>query len=322
MGKGDGVDDIRFGIALWSQTSTWRDLLDAARLVDQLGYASLWTNDHLLAEVGPPDQPKYEAWTTLAAWASVTERALLGHWVGANTFRNPGLVAKMATTVDHASIGRCVVGLGAGWFELEHRTFGIDYGRSAGERLDWLDESAGILRRLFAGETITHAGPHNHYQIEDLRLYPPPVRGKLPIMIGGSGEQKTLRTVAKYADMWDLGETPDPAIGRRKLAVLAEHCAAVGRDISEIELVVSPTVYIRDDAREARRVRDAALVHNGATPDPASSPWVGPPELVAERMRPWLELGYRHFIVDLTAPYDRETIERWIGEVKPLLMGM
>jgi alkanesulfonate monooxygenase SsuD/methylene tetrahydromethanopterin reductase-like flavin-dependent oxidoreductase (luciferase family) len=314
------VDDIRFGIALWSQTSTWRDMLAAARLVDHLGYASLWTNDHLLSEVGPPDQPKYEAWTTLAAWASVTERALLGHWVGANTFRNPGLVAKMATTVDHASDGRCVVGLGAGWFELEHRAFGIDYGRSAGERLDWLDESAGILRQLFAGETITHAGPH--YQIDNLRLYPPPVRGKLPIMIGGSGEKKTLRTVAKYADMWDLGETPDPAIGRRKLDVLAEHCVVVGRDIGEIELVVSPTVYIRDDAREARRVRDAALVHNGATPDPASSPWVGPPELVAERMRPWLELGYRHFIVDLPAPYDRETIERWIGEVKPLLTGI
>jgi alkanesulfonate monooxygenase SsuD/methylene tetrahydromethanopterin reductase-like flavin-dependent oxidoreductase (luciferase family) len=318
--KGGSVAEIRFGIALWSQTTTWDDYLAAARLVDQLGYDSLWTNDHLLSEVGPPDQPKFEAWTALAAWASVTERALLGHWVGANTFRNPALVAKMATTVDHASHGRCVVALGGGWFELEHTAFGIPFGRGAGERLDWLDEAAGLLRRLFAGETVTHDGPH--YHVHDLRLYPPPARGKLPLMIGGSGEKKTLRTVAKYADMWDLGESPDPAIGRRKLEVLAEHCAAVGRDVAEIERIVSPTVYIRDEVADARRARDAALAHNGEQPNPASDPWVGPPELIAERMRPWLEMGYRHFIVDLPAPYDRETIERWRGEVMPLLAGL
>lgn len=197
--------DIRCGMALWSPATTWDDDIAAARLVDELDYDSRWTNDHLLSEVGPTDQPTVEDWTTLAAWASVTERATLGHWVGANTFRNPALAAKLATTVDHASRGRCVVGIGSGWFAAEQAAFGVEFGRGPGERLDWLDESVGIPRRLFAGETVTHDGPR--YRVEGLTLYPPPVRGKPPIMIGGSGEQKTLRTVANYADMWDLGET-------------------------------------------------------------------------------------------------------------------
>jgi alkanesulfonate monooxygenase SsuD/methylene tetrahydromethanopterin reductase-like flavin-dependent oxidoreductase (luciferase family) len=313
-----GVSSIRFGIALWSQATTWDDYLDAARLVDRLGYDTLWTNDHLLSEVGPPGQVKFEAWTTLAAWATATTHSQLGHWVGCNTFRNPALVAKMAVTVDHASHGRAILGIGGGWFELEHAAFGIDFGRGDGQRLDWLDEAMGIVRRLFNGETVTHNGPR--YRVQDLTLYPPPVRGTLPIMIGGAGERKTLRTVAKYADMWDVGITPDVDVVRRKLEVLAAHCAAVGRDLAAIERVISPTVYIRDDVRAARRAYEAALRHNGDEPDPASDPWIGPPEVVAERMRPYVELGFRHFIVDLPAPFDRETIERWIGEVRPLLV--
>ena len=126
---------IRFGIALWSQQTTWQAYLDAAKLVDRLGYDTLWTNDHLISEVGPPDQPKFEAWTTLAAWATATTSSRLGHWVGTNSLRNPALVAKMATTVDHASGGRAILGLGASWFEREHRAFGVDFGRGAGERL-------------------------------------------------------------------------------------------------------------------------------------------------------------------------------------------
>jgi alkanesulfonate monooxygenase SsuD/methylene tetrahydromethanopterin reductase-like flavin-dependent oxidoreductase (luciferase family) len=309
----------KFGIALWAQAATWQELLDAALLVDRLGYDTLWTSDHLLAEVGTPDQTKFEAWTTLAAWAAVTQHAGLGHWVGCNTFRNPGLVAKMAVTVDHASAGRAILGLGAGWFELEHDAFGFEFGRSPGQRLDWLDESVGILRRLFDGETVTHAGPR--YQIDGLRMYPPPLRGTLPIMIGGSGEKKTLRTVAKYADMWDIGESPDIEVAKRKLKVLATHCEAVGRDMATIERVISPTVYIRDDERAARAAFEAALRNNRSEPDPNTRPWLGPPEAIAEQMRPFIDLGFQHFITDLPSPFDRETIERWAGEVRPLLQG-
>lgn len=310
---------VKFGIALWAQASRWADLQAAAELVDHLGYDSLWTSDHLLAEVGDPTQVKYEAWTTLAAWAGVTHRAMLGHWVGANTFRNPALVAKMAVTLDHASNGRAILGIGAGWFAPEHEAFGIDFGGGAGQRLDWLDEAMRIVRPLFNGETVTHEGPR--YRVRDLRMFPPPVRGTLPIMIGGAGEKKTLRTVAKYADMWDTSTSPAVEPTRRKLEVLQRHCDAVGRDIAEIELCVSPSVYIRNDRAAARAAYDAALVHNRSVPDPAADPWVGPPEAIAERMQPFIDLGFRHFIVDLPSPYDRETIERWIGEVKPLVSG-
>jgi alkanesulfonate monooxygenase SsuD/methylene tetrahydromethanopterin reductase-like flavin-dependent oxidoreductase (luciferase family) len=310
---------IRLGVALWSQTASWRDFLDAARLVDQLGYDTLLTNDHLLSEVGPPNQIKFEAWTTLAAWSTVTQHALLGHWVGCNTFRNPALVAKMATTVDHASDGRVIVGIGSGWFELEHETFGIEFGSGAGERLDWLDESVEILHRLFAGERVTHDGPH--YSVKELQLYPPPVRGTIPIMIGGSGEKKTLRSVAKWADMWDIGISPDVEQVQRKLDVLARHCAAVGRHMTRIERLMSPTIYIRDDVREARAAYEAALRLNGEEPSADANPWIGPPEAIAERMRPFIDLGFHHFTPDLPAPYDRETIERLIGEVKPLVDG-
>jgi alkanesulfonate monooxygenase SsuD/methylene tetrahydromethanopterin reductase-like flavin-dependent oxidoreductase (luciferase family) len=225
----------------------------------------------------------------------------------------------MAITLDHASNGRAILGIGGGWFALEHEAFGIDFGKGDGQRLDWLDEAMSVVRPLFNGRTVTHDGPH--YRVKDLTMYPPPVRGTLPIMIGGSGEKKTLRTVAKYADMWDVGISPDVDQVRHKLEVLQRHCEAVGRDINEIEKIISPSVYIRDEPAAARAAYDAALRNNRSEPDPHANPWVGPPEVVAERMRPFIDLGFRHFIVDLPSPYDRETIERWVGEVKPLLKG-
>lgn len=315
------MEGIRYGIALWSQTTNWQDYLAAAQLVDRLGYDLLLTNDHLLSEVGPDDQVKFEAWTTLAAWASVTSHAMLGHWVLGNSLRNPAIVAKMATTVDHASNGRVFLGIGAGWFLREHAAFGIDAGRGINERLDWFAEALSFVRPLLRGETVTHAGPR--YRVENLRMIPAPVRGTMPIMIGASGEKKSLRLVAQYADWWDIAITPDPAVARHKIAVLEEHCAAVGRDPREIDRLISPQIVIRDDPAEARRVWEAARRRNGADPasDAEARPWLGPPELIAEHMRPLVELGIRGFIAHFPAPFDRETIERWIGEVKPLLAG-
>lgn len=315
------MPDIQLGIALWSQSASWQEFQAAAQLVDRLGYDLLLTNDHLLSEVGPDDQIKFEAWTTLAAWATVTSHAKLAHWVGGNSLRNPAVVAKMATTVDHASNGRVILGIGSGWFEREHAAYGIEFGGGAGERLDWLDEAVGLMRQLFAGETVTHGGEGTglHYRTEELLLVPRPVHGTIPIMIGGAGEKKTLRIVARYADIWDAAVTPKVEPVKRKIDILAGHCDAVGRDISQIVMGVSPTIYIRDDVAEARRVWDAALHHNGAEPGEDADPWIGPPEAIAERMHPLIELGITQFTPDMPAPYDHETIERWIGEVRPLL---
>src|SRR5712691_4576060 len=198
---------MRLGVLLSSQAATWSELLDAAKRVDRLGYDHLWLWDHLLAVFGDPQQPVFEGWTTLAAWAVTTGRVRLGLMVSANTFRNPVLVAKMATTIDHASRGRAILGLGAAWFEPEHRAFGIDFGRSPGERLGWLDDAAGIVRDLLDGKDVTlHS---KKYTLERARIAPLPLQARLPVMIGGSGERKTLRIVARYADMWNAAGSPE-----------------------------------------------------------------------------------------------------------------
>src|SRR5918995_5045136 len=173
------MSDVRLGVLLWSQATDWPSFERAAIRVDELGYESLWTWDHLYAIFGDPFQPIFEGYTTLAAWSKVTTNVKLGLLVGANTFRNPGVVAKMLTTIDHASDGRAIAGLGGAWMEPEHRATGIDFGSGFGERLDWLEESTAAVRHLFAGERVS-SEPGGRYAFDDLALLPPPIQARLP----------------------------------------------------------------------------------------------------------------------------------------------
>ena len=150
--------DLRLGLNLWSQASDWPSFLGAARRADELGYDHIWTWDHVQAIFGDPDQPILEGYTALAAIAQATARARLGLFVGANTFRNPGLVAKAIATIDHISDGRAIMGLGGAWFGHEHQSFGIDFGSGFGQRLDWLAESVPIVRDLLDGQEVTSTG--------------------------------------------------------------------------------------------------------------------------------------------------------------------
>ena len=310
---------MRLGVLPWGQATDWPALESAARRLDELGYDHIWAWDHLHAIFGDPDQPFFEGWMTLAGWAKVTRRARLGLLVGANTFRNPGLVAKMATTLDHISDGRAVLGLGGAWFEHEHVAHGIEFGSGFGQRLDWLHEAVGAIRTVLDGGEVT-SPEGGQYRFRSLRQLPLPIQKRLPIMIGGSGEKKTLRTVAMYADKWNAMGTIETL--RHKLDVLRQHCAAVGRDIAEIELTVGCKPVIRDTEAEARRVWEAQMAHN-RTPlaDVLDDPtfWVDTPEGIAERMRARRELGFDTFIAEMAAPHDVETMERWIGEVKPMV---
>jgi alkanesulfonate monooxygenase SsuD/methylene tetrahydromethanopterin reductase-like flavin-dependent oxidoreductase (luciferase family) len=309
---------LRLGLGFQLEDTAWGPLLDTVRLADRLGYDSLWGADHLYAS--PPELPIFEAWTTLGAWASVTQRATLGLIVGANTLRSPALVAKSVATLDHASAGRAVLGLGAAWYAEEHEAAGIAFGSGFGERLDWLDESVGILRALLAGERVTHDGPH--YHTRDLALSPLPVQRRLSILIGGTGEKKTLRTVARYADMWHITGRPNLARLAHLEEVPSAHAEAVGRDTTTIERIISPLVFIRDDPGDARRDFEASLTPGQAADDEffnEADRRLGPPELVAERLQPFVDAGYRHFVADVYPPFDEETIERLVGEVKPLL---
>ena len=314
------MSDVKPGILLWSQAAAWDEMLDAAKLVDRLGYAHLWTWDHVYAIFGDPYQPIFEGWSLLNAWARETEQTRLGLLVGANTFRNPGIVAKTVATLDHASGGRAILGIGGAWMEPEHTAHGIDFGSGFGQRLDWLDESVGAMRRMLDGETVT-SEPGGHYAFADVRHSPLPVQKHLPIMIGGSGEKKTLRTVARSADMWNAMGSIEKMT--HKIDVLRGHCDAVGRDIADIEFTLGVKLTIRDSEAEADRVWKAAMANN-RTPlaDVADDDtfWNGTVEQIADRMRPYVDLGFRTVISEQPAPYDTETLERFVGEVVPLLL--
>jgi alkanesulfonate monooxygenase SsuD/methylene tetrahydromethanopterin reductase-like flavin-dependent oxidoreductase (luciferase family) len=219
----------------------------------------------------------------------------------------------MVTTLDHVSGGRAYLGLGGAWFETEHTAFGIDFGSGFGERLDWLDEAAELIRGMVRGEEPTARGPR--YRAQQVRNDPPPLQPRLPLLIGGSGERKTLRTVARFADAWNTAGDPERV--RHKDAVLRRWCEEVGRDESEIErTLMGGQVVVRSSVEEAERVAREIGAGNGGYPGPDL---VGPPETVAERLAAQVELGFRHVIFHVPAPYDRETLERLVGEVGPLL---
>jgi alkanesulfonate monooxygenase SsuD/methylene tetrahydromethanopterin reductase-like flavin-dependent oxidoreductase (luciferase family) len=277
------------------------------------------TWDHLYAIFGDPHQPILEGYAALAAWAMATERTRLGLFVGANTFRNPGLVAKATTTIDHVSGGRAILGLGGAWFEREHRAYGIEFGSDFGQRLDWLAEAVPAVRALLDGEEVTSA-PGGRYAFERLRLAPPPLQARLPIMIGGSGERKTLPIVARWADVWNAFGSPEGLA--RKDEVLRRLCHEVGRDEARIERTVGCKVTIRATDGEARRALAAILRHNGLTPADVATDgtfWTGTPERIAETMLAYRRVGFHTFLVEHPAPYDEETLERLMTEVRPMV---
>jgi alkanesulfonate monooxygenase SsuD/methylene tetrahydromethanopterin reductase-like flavin-dependent oxidoreductase (luciferase family) len=308
------TNDIKLGVLAWNQYADWASLRDAGIRADELGYHSLWTWDHLYPIVGSHEGPMFEGWLTLAAWAERTERVRIGLMVGANTFRNPALVAKMATTLDHISGGRAVLGIGGAWFETEHRAYGLEFGGSPGERLRWLEEAAVIMRGMLHGE---RPSGDRFYATSEVRNDPPPVQEHLPLLIGGGGERKTLRIVARYADACNVGGGFENV--KRKDEILRRHCEEVGRDEAEIERTVGVGIcVIRDDPEEARRVADSIFERNGRG-DPWKNQLVGTPEQVVEMLRPFLGIGFRHMIVGFPSPYDPESMERLMSEVKPEL---
>ncbi len=297
----------RFGLQLWSQQTDWPGFRDAALAAEGAGWDSVWTWDHLLAIFGPWEQPILEGWSVLSALGPLTSRVRLGLMVGANTFRNPGHTAKLATTLDHLSGGRAVLGIGGAWFEREHDAFGLDF-PGIGERLDRLDEAVMLMRRLLDGERFSHEG--RFYTMRDALCEPRPIQPHLPILVGGSGPKKTLRTVAQHADGWNTSGTLDEV--RARLAILGEHCEAVGRDIETIEKTVSFSIVLRDDMAAATAVARALLDQNGVADMGNGPALLGSPAEVADRIQPFVEMGFGTVIVRMPAPYDRETIERMV----------
>jgi F420-dependent oxidoreductase-like protein len=222
-----------------------------AAAAERGGFDSVWVMDHFwqLPALGGPDEPILEAYTLLGALAARTERVQLGTLVTGVTYRNPALLAKIVTTLDIISKGRAILGIGAAWFEEEHDGLGFAFPR-AGERLDRLEEAVQICRAMFREERPTWQG--RYYSIAGARNVPRPVQpGGPPIMIGGSGEKRTLRLVAQYGDMCNV--SGGPATIAHKLDVLRGHCKDVGRDPSEIVTTRLGTLVLTSSPEETER---------------------------------------------------------------------
>lgn len=318
---------LRVGFQVWGQQVTWPELMAAGQAIEALGFDSLFSNDHFYPVVGGPDGPVtgqdgpiFEGWMILAGFVAATERIRLGCLVSGTGYRNPCLLVKMATALDHASGGRLSLGLGAGWHEREHLAFGYGY-PTLGERIGRLEEAAAIVRGLLDGEEVTFAG--RWYATDRARNDPPPRQARLPLLVGGSGEKRTLRIVARFADAWN-GEG-DPEMIRHKSAVLDEHCRAVGRDPAAIRRTVGLAPPLIRGSRDAARAALAAILErHGLTAEQAAraadSPLAGTADEVAALLAAYRDAGAEEVIFDWPSPFDSETLER-LAEVRRRLAG-
>jgi F420-dependent oxidoreductase-like protein len=308
---------ISIGLQVWASSVSWPDLMAAGRAIDALPFETLWSNDHFVpalgqeSVVGRVDGPIFEGWAVLGGWAATTSRIRLGCLVSSVSYRNPALLVKMATALDHASNGRALLGIGAGWHEREHAMFGFPF-PAVGQRLDRLEEAAAISRAMLDGAPVTTAG--TWFATQDAVNDPPPLQHRMPLVIGGSGERRTLRIVARYADWWNA-DGNDPAEFARLSGVLDEHCSVVGRDPRAIRRTASqPPPLFRPTVREAQRDLAAILQRHGLAPDvardvAAASPYAGPASAAADRLAELHDAGASLAVFDWMAPFDPPTLE-------------
>ncbi len=308
---------LKLGADIWNQYTDWPAFKGTHVRAEELGYDSLWTMDHIYPPFEPEDGPIFEAFTAMSAIAEVTSKADISVMVASNTYRNPAMLTKIITTIDHISDGRAILSVGAGWAEHEHRGFGFEFGASIGERLRWLKEALPVMRGMLDGTTPSSSGPH--YQIKNAHNVPAPIQERMRILIGGSGRKVTLRLVAEYADICNIGGSPSAV--KEADGVLIEHCEAVGRDEKTIERSIDVGVpTIRDSRHEAFKAKDELFAAQ------QSESWknqpTGTPEDVFEWLARYVELGYHHLVFYWPSPYDLETMERMATEVRPRLVAM
>ncbi|MDE3230520.1 MAG: LLM class F420-dependent oxidoreductase [Chloroflexota bacterium] len=280
---------LTFGVKTAPQHTTYDDMLRVWREADGLPeIAHAWLFDHFMPLGADPTGPCLEGWSTLAAFAALTERMRVGLMVTGNTYRHPAVLANIGATVDTISRGRLDFGIGAGWNELEHASYGIPL-PTPGDRIRALGEACEIIRRMWTETAPTFEG--RYYQVREARCEPKPIQKPYPpFVIGGSGEQLTLRVVAQYADVWNfVGGSVEEFI--HKNTVLDEHCAAVGRDPGAIDRSIQHIIK-PDDLAGAR-----------------------------ESIRAYIEAGANHVLLNLRAPYPEGIVTRMVSEIVRPLTG-
>src|SRR6266498_2733764 len=306
----------RFGLQLPNFTfpgvpddAMFDHVADLAVAGEEAGFDSVWVMDHFwqLPPLGGPTQPMLEGYTLLAALAARTRRVKLGTLVTGVTYRNPAHVAKIVTTLDIISRGRAVLGIGAAWYEEEHEAFGFDF-PPAGERLDRLEEALQICRAMFTEEAPSFEG--KHYRIEKALNLPRPIQPDGPrIMVGGSGEQRTLRLVAQYADMCNIHGSPDTV--RRLLGVLHGHCADVGHDPAEITTTRLGSLFLSSSPEEAEQT--SGFLRDAAGDEFGERFTVGEPAAVVDQVSALVDAGLDALIFNL--PFADAATVRRAGEL-------
>ncbi len=286
-------------------------VVEQAQAADQAGFGLVTVMDHLyqIQGVGPATDPMLEAWSVLAALSRETRRVRLGTLVTGVTYRNPALLAKTATTLDVMSGGRAIFGLGAAWNDVEHAGYGFDF-PPLRERMDRLDEALTIVRAMFTEDRPSFEG--RHYRISEALNVPRPIQPKgPPILVGGGGEQRTLRIAAKHADMTHWFAIGLDAL-RHKTEVLDRHCAEIGRDPQTIERTIGAPVIVAADDVEAR----AFLERMPEERRPFIK--IGTPKQMVDQMRPYLDAGFTGFTFNNALYRTPEQIAR-IGELLALI---
>jgi F420-dependent oxidoreductase-like protein len=307
--------DVLFGLQLFPQYVSWDELRAAAVLADQTGWDLVMTWDHFVPLMGDPTGPNLEGWQVLAGFATVTTRAKVGMLVTGNTYRHPAVLANMASTLDHLSHGRAVLGIGAAWKESEHRMYGIPFDTPA-VRAAKLSEAARVIRRLLDEGRVTFRG--RHYQLTDATLGTRPIQARLPILIGGGGERTTLRVAARYADLTHWFARDDVP---RKLRVLRAHCQEVGRPFDDIRPTCGGGILVSEDPGAVAKRALAVNARYHATE--FEEPYVtGSPDEIAKELARQYRSGIRGFVFGMPAPFDHGTIERTMTEVKPRLQAL
>jgi F420-dependent oxidoreductase-like protein len=282
----------KFGVQLpnfsgFDPADLFEHVADLATAAEDAGFDSVWVMDHFfqLPPLGGPDQPMLEAYTLLGALAARTRRVQLGTLVTGVTYRNPAILAKIVTTLDVISRGRAILGIGGAWYEVEHQALGVDY-PSDRVRLDMLEEAVQVCRAMFTGDDVSYTG--GHYRLDHARNLPRPVQEGGPrIMIGGGGEKRTLRLVARYADQCNV--TGDVATLARKVEVLRRHCADVGRDPAEVAVTWMTPLILTTSSQNTAEVRE--MLAAAASPEETAGFTVGQPHEIPDLVAGHIKAG-------------------------------
>ncbi|MBI2939781.1 MAG: TIGR03560 family F420-dependent LLM class oxidoreductase [Chloroflexi bacterium] len=311
---------MRFGLQVnpYSAGPTgnpWDAVAAVARAADESDFDSLWLYDHFLYEGGysahPYPEPVLECFTTLSAIAAITRRIRLGQLVLGVPYRNPALVAKMATTLDLISHGRSILGLGAGWHRREYEAYGWGQFEEIGERMKRLEEALQVIHKLWTERPATFAG--RYYRLDQVKDSPAPLQQPHPpILIGGSGERVTLRLVARYAQWCNVAG--DPATVAHRLDILRAHCDRLGRPYGEITRSNFTTVVVGRDEAEVAAKRDRLRDFI-----PGSGILVGTPEQLVEIYREYARAGVQYAIFRMPDWADVEPVQLFAERVIPAL---